>query len=399
MKTLGLSLFFVASSCWALPSYQAPEMQVRAHYRNAYNLPPLTYLSNTSPSINNHGDVTFKLMAVDGTPNQAVWYKARNESKWQVVYVAPEDRYVSDPTVNDRGEITFSPYTEVMSDGLFVFDTKSGTTVEKLSGPANKMVFMAYVQTLNDGTSVFRGMDTEFERGFYEVNGGLKTVAREGQKNFEVPSAYLFKPAVNDKKHWAFKVRVGERGEIGNEQSDQILLVKPTPQGYDKIIVAQDNKGDVNSPFTGFGNGVTMAQNGLVAFVGYDKNNAKSLILWENGSQTALVSEGQNGISELELFSPKVNSNGVVAFRAKNEKGLRGIYVASKDGIKRLIGEGDSIPTDLGPGQILQRKDFPGFAGDIDINEKNEVVFACVVATTDNQITGDAVYRISPAGL
>ena len=68
-------------------------------------------------------------------------------------------------------------------------------------------------------------MDTEFERGFYEVNGGLKSIAREGQKNFGTPSAYLFKPAVNDQKHWAFKVRVGERGEIGNEQSDQILPV------------------------------------------------------------------------------------------------------------------------------------------------------------------------------
>lgn len=399
MKILGLSLLFAASTSWALPTYQAPVMQVRAHFQSTFNLPPLSYLSNTSPSINNHGDVALKVMALNGTTHQAVWFKPKQAAKWQIVYEAPEDRYVSDPTVNDGGLVTYSPFSEVMSDGLFVFDSSTGMTTQKISGAENKLVYLAYVQTLNDGTSVFRGMGTDFVRGFYEVTPELKSVAQEGQVNFGTPSAYLFKPSVNERRQWAFKVRVGGPGEIGDQQSDQILLVKPTPQGYEKIIVAQDKKGDMSSPFTGFGNGVSLSQNGLVAFVGHDKANIKSMILWDRGNLTILAQEGLNGISELELFSPKVNSQGVVAFRAKDKKGLRGIYVASKDGLKRVIGEGDYIPTDLGEGQILVKTDFPGLAGDIDLNENNEIAFACVLATDNGKITGDAVYRISPVGL
>lgn len=379
-----------------LPEYAAPELLVRVHFTDTYNLPPLTYLSNTSPAINNQGDVAIKLMAVDGKPNQAVWFKS-HKAPGEVIYVAPEDHYVTDPTVNDRGQVTFSPFSEIESLGVFVYDSDSKKTEVKVSGPEHKIVYAGYAQTLNDGTAIFRSMGKDFDRSFVEYKDSYSTIAREGERRFDTSAAYLFRPSVNEKKQWAFKVRLGERGEISDAQSDQILLIQSKGNGeYEKIVIAQDRKGDANSNYVGFGNTVALSQNGMVVFVGYLPDKRKSLVLYKDGELQSLVTEGLDGIAELELFTPRLNSSGTVAFRAKNAKGLRGLYVANESSVKRLLGEGDSIMTDKGHGYILLKQDFPGFAGDIDFNEKGELAFACVLASPENKIIGDAIYKLSP---
>ena len=379
-----------------LPEYAPPELLVRVHFMDTYNLPPLTYLSNTSPAINNQGDVAIKLMAVDGKTNQAVWFKPHN-APGEVIYIAPEDHYVTDPTLNDRGQVTFSPFNDFESLGVLVYDSLSKTTDVKVSGPEHKIMYAGYAQTLNDGTTIFRSMGKDYDRSFVEYKDSYSTVAREGERRFDTPAAYLFRPSVNDKKQWAFRVRLGERGEISDAQSDQILLIQPKGDGtYEKIVIAQDRKGDPNSNYTGFGHAVSLSQNGMVAFVGHLPDRRKSLVLYKDGELHSLVTEGLDDISELELFTPRLNSSGTVAFRAKNTKGVRGLYVANESSVKRLLGEGDGVMTDKGYGSFLLKQDFPGFAGDIDFNEKGELVFACVLASPENRIIGDAIYKLSP---
>nr|BFD62498.1 hypothetical protein BdHM001_11790 [Bdellovibrio sp. HM001] len=400
MKKISFSFLLaaLASPVFAgvLPEYAEPELLVRVHLLDTYNLPPLTYLSNTSPAINNHGDVAIKLMAVDGKPNQAIWFKAHN-APGEVIYVAPDDHYVTDPTVNDRGQVTFSPFNDFESQGVLAYDSHSKNTELKVSGPENQIAYAGYAQTLNDGTVIFRNFGKDYDRSFVEYKDSYVTIAREGERRFDTPAAYLFRPAVNEKKQWAFKVRLGEHGEISDAQSDQILLIQAKGNGdYEKTIIAQDRKGDPNSNFVGFGNTVALSQNGMVVFIGHLPDKRKSLVLYKDGELQSLVTEGLDGISELELFTPRLNSSGTVAFRAKNTKGLRGLYVANEFSVKRLLGEGDSIMTDKGFGYVLLKKDFPGFAGDIDFNEKGELAFACILASPDDKIIGDAIYKLSP---
>lgn len=392
---VGLGLVSSVATAEVLPSYGAPELQVRAHFRSTYQLPPLSYLHNTSPAINNRGDVAVKVMAVDGTTRQALWFRSGMSPSGQVVYVAEENKYVTDPSINDNGEVTFSPFTDMSSDGLFVFDGPTGQLRRVFGGDENGVVYFGFHRTLLDGTSVFRGVNKDFVRSYQQYAGELQDVAVEGQDNFGVPSAYLFKPAVNNLRQWVYKVRVGAPGEIGDAQADRIVLLTPSETGYQISTIAETGKFKEGSPYVGFGNAVSISDAGHVAFIGVLANRVQALVLSSQGKDVILAQEGKDGISEIELFSPKVNAQGVVAFRAKNAKGLRGVYVATEHGIRRVIGEGDAVSSDLGFVNILVKNNFPGLAGEVDINDRNEIVFACVLAEGET-IVGDAVYKVSP---
>lgn len=396
-KSLLVSAGFFSSlaSAGTLPLYGAPELQVRAHYRSTYQLPPLSYLHNTSPVINNRGDVAVKVMAVDGTTRQALWVRSGDSDHGQVVYIADENKYVTDPSINDKGEVTFSPFTDMNSDGLFVFDSPSGEMRRVFGGDDSGVVYFGFHRTLLDGASVFRGVDRDFVRSYQQYTDKLHSVVVEGQDNFGVPSAYLFKPAVNNLRQWVYKVRVGPPGEIGDAQMDRIVLLTPSATGYQMSTVAETVKFSPSSPYIGFGNAVSISDAGHIVFVGILPNRTQALVLSYQGRDVILAQEGKDGISAIELFSPKVNSQGVVAFRAKNAKGLRGVYVGSKDGIRRVIGEGDAVTSDLGFVNILVKNGFPGLAGEVDINDRNEIVFACVLAEGET-LVGDAVYKVSP---
>ncbi|UOF00003.1 hypothetical protein [Bdellovibrio reynosensis] len=403
MALLSLKLFAAGlflsqfSQAGTLPDYSQPELLARAHYKSTYQLPPSSFLNNTSPVINNKGEVAFKVMAVNGTTDQALWLKTQHDSAGKIIYVAASDKFVTDPGINDLGQVTYSPFNDGFSDGLFVFDSRTAKSEMKVSGPDNKISYFGFAQTFTDGTAVFRGLTSEGDRGFYEMTSSLSNFAMEGKTSFGVAASYLFSPAMNEAKQWAFKVRHGGNGEWGDDRPDRIYLLTPVANGHDVQIIAEDNKANAASPFSGFGNSLGLAKNGLVVFVGHDHQGKKSLIVYESGQLTTVVSEGKGGISELELFAPKINSYGVIAFRAKNEKGLRGIYIASKQGVKRLIGEGDSIPSDLGDANIISDRNFPGFAGNLDLNESNELVFACVlIDSAGKKIWGDAVYKLAP---
>ena len=110
-----------------------------------------------------------------------------------------------------------------------------------------------------------------------------------------------------------------------------------------------------------------------------------------------LATEGLNDISEIETFAAQVNDTGMVVFRAKDLEGKRGIYIANEEGVKRLIGEGDEVKTDVGPGKILYNPNYPGFGGDVRLNEKGDIVFYClIVSQPDAKELGSAVFKFSP---
>jgi hypothetical protein len=126
-------------------------------------------------------------------------------------------------------------------------------------------------------------------------------------------------------------------------------------------------------------------------------DSKKSIILAKDNTLKTLALEGANGISEIEMFSPKVNDQGLVLFRAKDMEGKRGLYLASDSGVKRIIGEGDEIETDVGMGKILYNPNYPGFSGEVDMNDHGEIVFHCItVSSPDNKELGSSIYKIAP---
>lgn len=397
-STLALLLFTVSTSVFsAIPNYSAPEILARANITDGYNLPPMSFLSNTSPVINNRGDVAFKLMAIDGQNTQALWVKRGADENGKIAHVIAEDRYLTDPSLNDNGVVAFNVYDEMVSDGIFTLNADT-SKVDHVLKPANgDILYYTYAQVLTNGKAYFRGTDDSNTRTFYQFDGSLKTIITEGASTFGQKSSYLFKPAMNDNGAMTFKRRLGEIGEWDERNPDEILLIKPNGNSYDSIIVAKDKDSDPNSVFKSFFNTSSISRNNHVAFAAYLEDNTRVLILYKDGVTKNIASEKADGISEIETFSPKVNDQGQVLFRAKDEYGKRGIYIADANGVKRIVVEGQEVNTDLGMGKILSNPNYPGFGGEVDINDHGEIVFYCMlVGAKDNQEWGSAVFKISP---
>lgn len=399
-KTLGLALFVLSMPAFAsLPEYKAPEILARANIGTGYNLPEMSFLSNTCPVINNRGDVSFKLMAFGGENNQGLWVKKGSEENGKIVYTAPEMRLLTDPSLNDKGQIAFNQYDDGVTDGIFTLDADTDIVSQVLKPEREDIAYYTYPQVLTNGKVYFRATNQDNVRSYYKYDGStLKSIIAEGVTSYGQKSSYLFKPYLNDNGAMTFKRRIGEAGEWDERNPDEILVLKPTGSGsYESVVIAKDKDGDADSKFLGFTNSSSISKSGMIAFTAILEDNSKAIILSKEGQLTNLVIEKNDDISEIELFAPKVNEQGLVVFRAKDMDGKRGIYVTSIEGTKKLVGEGDEIMTDLGLGKILSNPNFPGFGGDVDMNDHGEIVFYCLVmGAKDNQEWGSAVFKISP---
>lgn len=381
-----------------LPDYEAPELLARANIRDGFNLPPMSFLSNTSPVINNQGDVVFKLMAFDGENNQGLWLKLKEDQNGKIVFTAPDSRFITDPSINAQRKIVFNLYDEGITDGLFLLDGLS-LKVDQVLKPEDKNIsYYTYSQVLNDGKIYFRGTNEANERTFYSFDGSLKKIITEGVESYGEQSAYLFRPFLNQKGEMVFKRRLGLTGEWDEERGDEILLLKPNAQNtYDSVVIARDRDADPSSYYLSLSNSVTMSKNGLVAFTATMEDSHRALVLYKEGILRHLAIEKADELTEIELFTPKVNDQGLVAFRARDLEGKRGLFVASTEGIKKLIGEGDEVMTDLGMAKILSNPNYPGFSGEIDMNDNGEIVFSCLlVSAQDNKEWGTAILKLSP---
>lgn len=396
--TLALTLFSLSFSTFAaISEYNAPEILARANIGDGYNLPPMSFLSNTSPVINNRGDVSFKLMAFNGENTQGLWLKRGIDESGKIVYSTDETKYVTDPSLNDAGVIAFNTYDDFASDGIFTFNGDS-SEVKQVLKPANEdIAFYTYPQVLTNGKVYFRGTDQENARTYFQYDGSLKPIITEGASSYGQKSSYLFKPYLNDSGAMAFKRRIGDVGQWDESNGDEILMLKPNGSSMEPVVIARDKDMDPNSVFRGFTNSASISKNNMVAFTAVLEDGTKALIRYKEGHLKNVVIEKSDGISEIEMFSPKINEQGQILFRAKDMDGKRGIYLADSKEVKKIVAEGDVVMTDLGMGKILSNPNFPGFGGDVDMNDHGEIVFYClVVGAKDNKEWGSAVYKVSP---
>ena len=400
-----LTILSLATSLSTLPNYKA-EILARANGGSTYNLPAYAIVNSASPSINDAGEVAFKVISAgvdqsgDRSENSGLWLKTRKDLNGRIVYYSPKEKIVSDPKMLEGGQPLFTQFDEVSSEGLFAFNPDS-QNVEHLV-EAKNMAAVNYPQAMGDSSYAFRSTDPSSNRSFYEFRkDNLIEVVNEDQGY-----SYLFGPSVNEASQWVFKARLGEKYNFSEEAADQIVLLNPNftvlgEKFYSTTVLAKDTDADVLSPYKSFDNSPSISKAGMVVFAATLKNRVRTIVAVKDNVHYVVAREGENDISKIELFSPKINDNGFVVFRAIDSKGLRSIFLAnpfsSEPEVKSILTEGDSIMTDQGPAEILHRENFPAFSGHVDINNKNEIVVSLVLAI-DNQkwILGTSIYKLHP---
>jgi hypothetical protein len=175
----------------------------------------------------------------------------------------------------------------------------------------------------------------------------------------------------------------------------------PKDNQFEIELIAEDRDSNSQSKFLSFGHSTALSSHNSVAFTALieDANGEikRGVFLYQNKTILTLALEGKQNVKEIESFSPKANNKGEVLFRAKDTQGLRGLYLATADNVVKVIGEGDIIKSDRGLATILSNPNFPGFAGEIDINNKSEIVFSCLlIGSEDKKEWGTAIYKVTP---
>lgn len=384
-------LVIVVSQAWA-QSFKDFKIVARAHNYETYALPSPSFLNNITPQINNFGDVSFHAVSYyDENPSHGLFYKSSIESKGKIVYSAPNQRYISDPSMSGNGRIAFNQYDDGQNDGIFLYNSNTSLTSRFLSPKLLGLESFSRVIINFFNDIVFKGRD-EFGDRFLIVKKYEQApfiLARHGKSIDDDLVSYLFGPDLNN-EYLVSKVRFGESRKWGESRPDTLIKWNINNGKKEKVFDIDYNQ---SSTFKSFLNSVSVSSTGAMVFISEDLNRKKAIFLQNNNSVKKLIEEGDGNIAEIEYFSVAVNSFDDIAFRAIKKNGRRAIFYIKNNIIKELISEGDYLPSDQSTVRIITKAGFPGFSGGININDNDEIVFHCLIESKNGESDmGSAIY-------
>jgi hypothetical protein len=190
---------------------------------------------------------------------------------------------------------------------------------------------------------------------------------------------FLFTPAYSSTGRIAGKVQVLANGPV--PQHDQIQLNDGAGSVTTLAITQVAEPGSI---FSGFDNSVGI--NGLdqVAFIASRVGGGRGVYRVEAGqTPVEMARTGVDGLVEIEFFPPAINDSGLVVFRGRDANG-QAIFVSDGSTLGKVVSQGDTVPSDLGPATIGQNDASPVFGGGAVINNNGDVAFTAALHPPGN---------------
>lgn len=362
----------------AVPTYNDFELECRANFGSAYNLPPATFFTSNTPVLNDSAAVAIKLTNLPNTLKQGIWFGGGGTGS--IVFESLEDAGLSTPGLNNAGVLVMEQSFS-SANGLYTYNTVTHTGGILTTQPLGASGWGS-PQINNSGQVGYRA---SFLGAYAWVSyAGTVPVAYhavDASVDPQSPYSYLFTPSFNNARQIAGKVRRGAAGQVGESQPDQIRIFNADGSS---VLCVQDQNSDPNAPFTGFDNSVALTNSGKVAFIATLPGNVRGVFLYDGGVVKTIATPASPLVSSIEFFGPAANDAGLVAFRGFDEAGLRAIFVGDGTTLVRVIGEHDLVPTDLGTARIDQHDSSPVFGGGVSINARGDIAFNAGLTPPDN---------------
>jgi hypothetical protein len=369
-RTIALMVALVVVSTIAVaevPTYSTFELQARSNITDGFNLPANSSFNSKSPALGDDGTIAFTLVSIGGG-NAGLFIGSGGIGA--IVYTAPTDRTLEDPSLNANGEAAFDQ-ADIFSDGIYVYDPVSGNTDEVI--PAVTFATATRADITDDGGIGYRAGQFAGAQSWRLWDATETTIVSEGGG-----IAFLFVPSTNDLRHMAGKVRLGT---TSGSSPDEIRLYDE-PGSF--VVLVEDDDSDPTSPYVGFDNGVDLAPDDLVAFIADLVGGDRGVFLTDGTTTITIATEASPDVSDISFFRPVVNGNGLVAFRGTDAAGLDAIFVGDGTTLRRVVGEHDLVPTDLGTARIDQNDNSVVFGGNVGINARGDIAFNAALTPEDN---------------
>jgi hypothetical protein len=371
----------------ALPDYLSFQLQARGGASVApaqFNLSAGAIVDNTTVDLSDAGRIAARVRVPTGQPgddgNRHVFVGV-NGSGFNVSE-GPVGSSISAPRVAADGKVWFAANLTgggVLA-GIYRYDPGNLTTV-RVTGLPNGATSYASARG-NAAGQVGYLADFAPVRKWVSFAGGTVEIHAEERSASAPLSDYslLLPPSFDEERLMAGKVVLFSGG---NER----IIAKGSRIDDPVLILARTIAEDAGSAFVAFDDEVGMSPTGgRVAFVAELVGGGRGVFRSDApGSTVEIARTGSHGLTAIEFVAPAVNDDGLVAFRGVDSSGKEAVYVGDDATLRRVIGRGDPIGTDLGPGRIDQDNvNSVALVGGLAINVAGDIAFAAALTPVAN---------------
>jgi hypothetical protein len=408
--TAALGLAVSGAGLAQIPDYEAPQLQARTNLLvndEGWNLPPGSSFNSITASINDDRAVTFPVQVVTDPDDPSImgagiWVGGNGEGGIAFRHDAPGNEiYIGDKAaINADGDVAYYTHGGGTNYQMWLFDPTVGTPQQVVVLPLTPVSFSNV--SLSD--SDYIGYQGTFGggRGFASTLALAATPDRDSVAHVydnaidpSSPHNYLYSPAMNNLRVIAGKVNVG----VGADYTKAEIRLFNADGSNERVVA--DNVLDPASPFDRFDNSLAINDDNVVAAsVRLTAGGVRALYRFDGGEPVEIARVGSGPILEIDFFAPAINNDGLVAFRARDAQG-QAVYVGDGESLVRVIGNGDTIATDLGEGQLGQNvTSSPVFGGAPGINNNGDVIaVAGLHPAGNNQVEWGSGVIVIPAVL
>jgi hypothetical protein len=373
-----------------VPDHTEFELQARTNLivnDNGFNLPPGSSFNSVTVDMNDAAQVVFKVQVVPGFDGMSVWFGSGGVGELACDSDDDIEAIISDPKIGNSGGVVFSQFFAAANNGIWSCDPIAQTASRLTTAPLGATSWGT--PELNDTGAI--GYRAGFGSGQAWVSffsGAAAIHATEVGIDVGSPYDFLFSPSFDNQRRLAGVVRVAPAAPIAQHRQIRVF----TSSGSSTQI-AIDSTGSAVSPFVSFDNSVALNDVGQVAFIAALTGNVRAVQRGDGNSVVEIARVGVAGLTEIEFFGPAINNTGLVAFRGRDANG-QAIFVGDGLTLRRVVGKGDSLDSDLGTAEVGQNDSSPVFGGGVAINAQGDVAFtAALHPPGNNQIEwGTGVY-------
>lgn len=357
-----------------LPADYTHQLQARTNLLvndPGFNLPPGASFNSVSAHLNAARQVTFRVQVVPGTGAQGIWFGADGNGALVCFSEDNADAILSDPRINAAGLVVYRQ----------AFGSAAGNGLQRCDPAAPPAVRLSSQLGTSDWGSpeIDDAAVIGYRAGF---NGPQAWVSRDPAGTFAVhvadlaadpasPYDFLFSPTLDAARRMVGVVRRAAAG--GQPQFSE--LRRFAADGSSELL-ARARAGDPESPIQAF-DSTAPASNvaGQVAFAASLVGGGRAVFRADAGGLVEIARTGAGGITTVDFFGPAIDAAGRVVFRGRDSGG-RALFVGNGQGLRRVIGQGDRVLTDLGMAQLGQ--DNPSselFSGRPNVNPQGDIAY------------------------
>lgn len=383
---IGASLIALLAPCSAqsaLPDYQF-QLQARTNLLvndNGFNLPPGASFNSISADINAAKQVSFRVQIVPGTDANGVWFGSGGVGSLRCFSENNIDAVISEPSLDAGGIVVFKQAFGSLN-GVYRCDPANPPATRLTTGPLGTSDWGA--PEINDAGQIgyragFNGPQAWVSRG---TDGNFAVHLADLNADVSSPYNFLFSPVFSSSRKQFGVARRAAAG--GNPEFTELVSASASGQVQ---IVLRSRAGDASSTIQSFDStapAVNAAEQVAIIVTLVGGTRAVVRVNGDGSGLTEIARVGNQDITTLDFFGAAIDDAGRVVFRGRDSQG-RALFVGDGSALKRIIGLGSTISTDLGLAQIGQNNSTDEiFSGRPNVNAAGDVAFVAALHPNGN---------------